>query len=140
MSGWTVDQLKEHLEALLRAEQQRIRDLSDADHRHTAEYRAQALAQIASNAGADRDRVALALESLQKQLAGLNELRKGVATSDQVAALDKLVDETRDRVGKIESIGIGRAGGLKDYVGWIVAAVTVAGGILAIAAWLLSRR
>jgi len=131
--------LRQHVEALAKAERRRLRDLREADERRTAEYRAQALAQIHAAAVADRDRVALALESLQKQLAGLNELRKGVATSDQVAALDKLIDETRDRVGKIESIGIGRAGGLKDYVGWIVAAVTVCGGVVGIAAWFLTR-
>lgn len=74
---------------------------------------------------AAKEAVVKAEMATERRLEGLNELRQGVATRDQLEALLVRVDDVKTRVDRIEASRIARAGGLQDYVGWIVALVTV---------------
>jgi hypothetical protein len=73
----------------------------------------------------ERDKaIAVALESNEKRLDALNELRGDVATKTQLDAL-------KERIDRME----GRSSGMKDGWGWIIGA---AGAALAAARWLWS--
>ncbi|HEX3124320.1 MAG TPA: hypothetical protein VHQ21_13555 [Rhodanobacteraceae bacterium] len=64
----------------------------------------------------ERDKaISVALESNEKRLDALNELRGDVATKTQLDAL-------KERLDRME----GRSGGFKDGWGWIVGAAGVA--------------
>lgn len=51
------------------------------------------------------------------------------------ASLDSKITDVKERMTRIEGMGAGR----KDFVGWIVAAISIVGGIIAIAFALLRR-
>ena len=75
----------------------------------------------------ERDKaIATALESNEKRLAALNELRGDVATKTQMDAL-------KERMDRME----GRAGGLRDGWGWVIGAV---GALMAIGTMLFHVR
>lgn len=107
------------------AQIQRMADLRATDHAHSIEYRSLALSQIRASS-----------EALDKRLDLLNELRGDVATRDQLAALDVRFQEVKTRIDKLEASSQGRSGGLKDYIGWIIAALTVVSAFIGFAVML----
>lgn len=58
----------------------------------------------------------------EKRFELLNELRSGVATKDEVRALEKVVEDLKSNKDKVE----GRGAGMEKLYGWIVAAVLLA--------------
>lgn len=95
ISGWTVDTLKMHMDAL-----------------RTADQRA----------------VNTALVANEKRLDGLNELRQGVATKDAVDALEKVVDELKDRLNRID----GKSSGVNASWGFLIGAVGLTATIISV--------
>lgn len=70
-----------------------------------------------------------ALIANEKRLDLLNELRSGVATKDQLEALEKVVEDLKVSRASIE----GKGEGYKQFLGWIVAGVTIFGIIAGLA-------
>jgi len=79
---------------------------------------------------AAKEAVVKAEVATERRLEGLNELRQGVATKDQLDSITIRLDEVKERIGRIESIQIGRSGGLKDYMGYILFFIAIAGFII----------
>jgi len=84
-----------------------------------------------------KEAVVKAETATEKRLEGLNELRQGVATKDQLDALDRRIGEMKETMGGIGSMQTaqaaslsGRAGGLKDNMSLILFLITVAGFVL----------
>lgn len=80
---------------------------------------------------AAKEAVLKAEVATEKRLSLLNELRSGVATREQMQALEQRLSDIKERVDKNEATILGRSGGLKDYIGWILALVTLAGFVVA---------
>lgn len=59
----------------------------------------------------------------EKRFELLNELRSGVATKDEVRALEKVVDDLKASRDE----GKGKGAGVAQFIGWIVAAIAVIG-------------
>ncbi len=59
----------------------------------------------------------------EKRFDLLNELRAGVATKDEVKALEKVVDDLRER----GDIGKGKSMGINAMIGWIIGGATIIG-------------
>ena len=57
----------------------------------------------------------------EKRFELLNELRSGVATKDQLQALEKIVEDLKTSRDK----GEGKGAGVQQFIGWIVAAIAV---------------
>lgn len=57
----------------------------------------------------------------EKRFELLNELRSGVATKDQLYALEKVVDDLKSSRDK----GDGKSTGYTQFIGWILAAIAV---------------
>ena len=75
----------------------------------------------------ERDKaLTAALVSMNERLALLNELRQGVATKDELKALEKVVDELKTR----RDIGQGRGSGIAQFIGWIIAILAIIGFII----------
>jgi hypothetical protein len=62
----------------------------------------------------------------EKRFELLNELRSGVATKDEVRALEKVVEDMKSRQDKNE----GKGEGIGKFIGWILAAVAIIGFII----------
>jgi hypothetical protein len=126
-----IEDLRRHFDAAMVAQARRFDDLRAADK--TALDAAFASSDRAIQAAFESRAAAVrvALEANEKRLDGLNELRKDVAMSVEVRAVDAKADRVEKAFDKLEAKMEGRAGGLKDYIGWIVAAVTVAGAVIA---------
>lgn len=62
----------------------------------------------------------------EKRFELLNELRSGVATKDEVKALEKVVEDLKTSRDK----GEGKGEGVGKFIGWIIAAIAVIGFIL----------
>jgi len=69
-----------------------------------------------------------ALVANEKRLDGLNELRQGVATTVQIDALEKVVDDIKERLNHIE----GNAQGSQVTKGNIYTAIGVGVGIITV--------
>lgn len=135
------------LELQIIAEVRRIEDLRAAtDLRYMQLRGADELALRAALVSAEKA-VQAALEAAkeavlkaevatEKRLSLLNELRSGVATREQMQALEQRIADLKERVDKNEAAMAGRAGGLKDYIGWILAAVTVISALIGFAVML----
>ncbi len=106
MSEWTVQTLKEHMEALL-------------------EEKDKALAAALIAVKEENRKTELAAE---KRFELLNELRSGVATKEQLEALEKIVNEQKDRITRSE----GKGQGLSTGWGILIGAVGLISTILAI--------
>lgn len=57
----------------------------------------------------------------EKRFELLNELRSGVATKDEVRALEKIVEDLKSSRDK----GEGKTTGYAQFIGWIIAAITI---------------
>jgi uncharacterized tellurite resistance protein B-like protein len=116
-----------------------LRELMDErDRRYEQRYEASQKALEAALLAADRA-VQAALQAakeavLKAELAAdkrfelLNELRTGIATSDQLDALEKVVTDVAKRLDVLS----GRSAGIGALVGWIVGAVGVAATVITI--------
>ncbi len=62
----------------------------------------------------------------EKRFELLNELRSGVATKDEVKALEKVVDDLKT----YQNRGEGKNTGYSHFIGWILAAVAIIGFII----------
>jgi len=106
--GWNVDTLKSHIDARL---DDLRRTLDERLNAQQAAVQAALLAQKEQSAKGD-----LADE---KRFDLLNELRTGVATKEQIEAIEKLITELTSRVDKRE----GHSGGV--HAGWLILVAAV---------------
>lgn len=102
--------LREYLELLITTVEKRLLELRSIDATHDAEYRQIALTKLTENSAAAREAVDKAQLALNKRLESL----------DMIGAMVTRID-------RIEAVQIGRTGGLRDYIAWILAIVSVAG-------------
>jgi hypothetical protein len=103
--------------------------MDERDRRYTERYEAQerALAAallsakeaVAAALAAAKEAVLKAELSVDSRLELLNELRTGVATVEQLNALEKVVDDLAKRIDRSE----GRGAGVSAMWGWIAGAV-----------------
>lgn len=127
-----------HLELQINAEVKRFEDLRAAtDLRYMQLRGADEIALRAALVSAEKaveaaleaakEAVVKAEVATEKRLEGLNELRQGVATRDQLDALLARISDIKERVDKMEANTLGRAGGLKDNMSLILFLITIAG-------------
>jgi hypothetical protein len=96
-----------------------LRELMDErDRRYQERYEASEKAVGAALASA-KEAVLKAELSADKRFELLNELRAGVATAEQLEALEKVVTEQAKRLDRSEGAGQGR----NAMFGWVIAAV-----------------
>src|SRR5687768_1606372 len=98
-SDWTVDTLKEHFERLLIEKDKALN-----------------AALIAVKEENRKTEVAA-----EKRFELLNELRSGVATKDQLHALEKSVDDLKSSSDRVE----GKSSGYAQFIGWILAIIVI---------------
>lgn len=79
---------------------------------------------------AAKEAVLKAEVSTEKRLSLLNELRNGVATKEQMNALEQRLSDIKERVDKSEALRTGRTNGLHDYMGYVLFAITLIGFFL----------
>lgn len=107
-----------------------LRELIDErDRRYEQRYEASQKALDAALLSADRavqaallaakEAVTKAELSADKRFELLNELRTGVATTEQIEALEKVVTELGNRVTRAEGSGAGKVA----MYGWLIAAI-----------------
>ena len=104
MSEWTTDTIKEHFEKIL-------------------EEKDKALAAALIAVKEENKKTETAAE---KRFELLNELRSGVATKDEVKALEKVVEELKSSRDMI----VGKDNGISKFIAWIIAAIALAAFIL----------
>ena len=103
MTDWTTDTLKEHLEAIL-----------------VEKDKALAAALVAVKEENRKTEIAA-----EKRFDLLNELRQGVATAEQLEALEKLMGALSQRLTRLESSLAGRTQGTDKTLGYIMMAFVV---------------
>lgn len=80
----------------------------------------------------ERDKaLSAALISINERLKLLNELRDGVATKEQLEALEKVVDDLKDRLNRSDGKSSGLDKGWAILLGLVSGVVAVVGLILA---------
>lgn len=118
-----------------------LREIMDErDNRYEQRYQASQKALDAALLSADRavqaalqaakEAVNKAELSADKRFELLNELRTGVATTDQIEALEKIVGDLAKRSDQRD----GRGAGVGAVYGWVIAAIGAIGAIVAIIA------
>jgi phosphopantetheinyl transferase (holo-ACP synthase) len=118
-----------------------LRELMDErDRRYQERFEASQKALEAALTSADRavqaallaakEAVIKAELSADKRFELLNELRTGVATTEQIEALEKVVADLSKRSDQRE----GRGAGVGAVYGWVIAAIGAIGAIVAIIA------
>lgn len=101
--------------------------LAERDRRYQQRFDDQTTA-INAALQAAKEAVAKAEHAAEKRFELLNELRDGVATAEQLDALEKLVSDLAARLDRIE----GRSTGLNAGWGYLVGAAGVAAAVIAI--------
>lgn len=129
---WTVDTLKEHLEALLAAKDLRDQQRFDASQQALAAALLSADRAVQAALQAAKEAVTKAELSADKRFELLNELRSGVATTEQVEALEKVVVDLGRRFDQSEGRTLGGTAKLRG----IYAAIAAAVGVIAIVVFL----
>lgn len=123
---WTVGTLREHFQRQL----DDLRSMLDERYRTQTEALKAAFAAQETAVGAallsQEKAVTKAEVAADKRFDLLNELRVGVATKEQVDALDKRISEITDRINRTE----GRSGGLSAGWGYLVGAVGLASTVI----------
>lgn len=137
VGDWTLGAVKEHFETLRAADELRYQQLREKEQiaLNAALLSAEKAVQTALLAA--KEAVVKAEIATERRLEGLNELRQGVATKDQLDAMDRRLNELKETVSLFLGTQSGRAGGLKDYIGWIVA---LAGVVAVILSYVALRR
>ena len=105
-SKWTTETLKEHFDALRASDKEAL-----------------GAALVAVKEENRKTEVAA-----EKRFELLNELRSGVATKEQLEALEKIVEDLKTS----RDTGTGRSSGLSQGWGILLGAVGLVGGIIAI--------
>jgi hypothetical protein len=139
VGDWTLSAVKEHFEALRASDELRSLQLREAQQIALTAALASAEKAVQTALLAAKEAVVKAEIATEKRLEGLNELRQGVATKDALDAMDRRLNELKETVAlqsttiaTITAAQSGRSGGLKDYIGWIVAAVSIISALWAI--------
>jgi phosphopantetheinyl transferase (holo-ACP synthase) len=101
--------------------------IDERDRRYQERYEASGKAVEAALLAA-KEAVIKAELSADKRFELLNELRTGVATTDQVEALEKIVGELASRITRAE----GKGAGIGAMYGWIITAVGAIVGIMTV--------
>lgn len=119
VSGWTTDTLHTHMDT-------QLRDLRSAlDERHAAQQLALLTALTTAEKAVDRAMQAAEKAVNKAEIAAdkrfelLNELRDGVATKEQVEAVDKQIDDLKSRMDRTEGRGVGLNAGWVYLVGGV---------------------
>lgn len=142
-SDWTVATLYEYFSALMAESDRRVFDrLHEMDRRYEERYREQkenvttafASAEKAVNAAlaASKEAVLKAEFASERRFEGVNEFRSALADQQRtlmprsefesiVSAQDAKIDALEKRQDRQE----GRGAGIKDFIGWIIAAIAV---------------
>ena len=127
-SGWTVDTLFQHLHQQMQAQQEMLNE------RHAAQQLAMQTALTAAEKAVERAMQAAEKAVNKAEIAAdkrfelLNELREGVATREQLDALEKQVDDLKSRVDRSE----GRGAGLNASWVYLLAGIAALGTIVSI--------
>lgn len=129
-----IEDLRSHFDAALAAQIKRLDDLRITDKVALDAAFASRREALEAALKDQNERTRVALQANEKRLDALNELRKDVAMSVEVKAVDTKVERVDKDFNKLEARLDGRAGGLKDYLGWILAAIAVAGFVVAMLA------
>ena len=101
--------------------------LREKDKRDRQRFLAQKEALTAAFQSA-KEAVTKAENAAEKRFELLNELRGGVATKEQLEAVEKRMNDLKERMDRAD----GRSGGMKDGWGWVVGAAGIA---FAVAQW-----
>lgn len=112
---WTTRTLR----ALMDERDQRYTERYEAQERALAAALLSAKEAVAAALAAAKEAVLKAELSSDKRLELLNELRTGVATVEQLEALEKIVNELAKRVDRSE----GRGAGMGAMWGWVAGAI-----------------
>lgn len=149
MSDADVPITVREFERLIVAQSKRFDELREADYKAIAAALASADKAVAAaletvrasasqaDSVAER-RLVEAKADLEHRLDALNKLKETMATKADLQITSSRLEDVRSSVDKMEAREVGRAGGLKDYIGWIVAAVTIVSALVGFA--LLLRR
>lgn len=105
IGDWTIGSLKVYEDEKLAL----LKQLMDERKEHLKDLRV-----------ADQRALEVALEANEKRLDLLNELRGGVATKEQLEALEKVVDELKDRLNTQS----GKGQGLQAGWGYLIAIIS----------------
>ena len=111
MTEWTIDTLKEHIESI--------------QHEKDKALEAALVAVKEENRKTEK--------AAEKRFDLLNELRQGVATSEQLQALEKVLGAVNDRLTRLESTLAGSAKGSDKTLGYmmmVLVAVNVIVGLV----------
>lgn len=124
--GWTIDSLKEYMEAKFR----------ESDARYSQRFNDQDKAVSAALSSAEKA-VAKAEQASEKRFEGVNEFRQTlvdqassfISRTEALARADanaEKIDALGSRLDRIE----GKSTGLKDYIGYVIAALAIAAFIV----------
>lgn len=131
-SEWTVDTLREHMAALLVEVDLRYQQRFDAQQRALDAALLSAKEAVQAALQAAKEAVRKAEDSTEKRLGLLNELRAGVATTEQMDALAVRQAEMKERLDRIEGHSGGMAAGWQILVGAVALVATLVGLYLAL--------
>jgi hypothetical protein len=126
--GWTLDTLMVHIAALLTEADLRYQQRYDAQQKALEAALLAAKEAVQAALAAAKEAVLKAEISADKRLELLNELRVGVATTEQLDALEKLVADLSKRLDRSE----GRSTGLTAGWGFLLAAIGATATVIAV--------
>lgn len=127
IGDWSIGSLKVYEDEKLVM----LRQLVDERKEHLKELRAADQRAVDAALVAQEKAIIKAENAAERRFELLNELRGGVATKEQVEALDKVVDGITSRLDRIEGKSTGLNAGWGYLVGGLGAIATIIGVILA---------
>ena len=133
VSGWSIDTLKEHLEALILAADTRYEQRFLAQEKAVREALAAQEKAVTAALTAAEKAVAVAERNAEEWRKGANEWRGSMTDREQNFASRPEMASLKERIDKAE--GSGR--GMKDTWGWIIAAIAVIAAVAAVAVALI---
>lgn len=130
--GWTLDTLLVHIKTLYAESDLRYQQRYDAQQRALDAALLAAKEAVQAALAAAKEAVAKAELSADKRLELLNELRTGVATTEQLEALEKVVTELSKRLDRSEGHSQGLSAGWAYLLAGIGAVATVIAVVLSL--------
>lgn len=127
-SGWTLDTLLVHVKALYAESDLRYQQRYDAQQKALDAALLAAKEAVQAALAAAKEAVVKAELSADKRLELLNELRTGVATTEQLEALEKVVTELGKRIDRSE----GHSQGLGAGWGYLLAVIGAVAAVIAV--------
>ena len=103
--------------------------LSGADKAVAAALETVRASAFQADAVAER-RLVEAKADLEHRLDALNRLKETMATRTEQQITVSRLDDLRARIDKMEARDAGRSGGLKDYIGYVVAIFAILGSLI----------